>query len=61
MTIQNIGIKGYDGLPFVDEEARNMLSQLGITNEFNGKNGRYSVIVYHNLKVQIVYQNIMIM
>lgn len=37
MTMQNIGIKGYDGLPFVDEEARNMLSQLGITNEFNGK------------------------
>lgn len=37
MTIQNIGIKGYDGLPFVDEEARNMLSQLGITNEFKGK------------------------
>lgn len=37
MTIQNIGIKGYDGLPFIDEEARNMISQLGITNEFNGK------------------------
>ena len=37
MTTKNIGIKGYDGLPFVDEEARNMLSQLGITNEFNGK------------------------
>lgn len=37
MTTQNIGIKGYDGLPFIDEEARNMLSQLGITNEFNGK------------------------
>lgn len=37
MATVNIGIKGYDGLPFVDEEARNMLSQLGITNEFNGK------------------------
>lgn len=37
MAIENIGIKGYDGLLFVDEQARNMLAQLGTTDSFTGK------------------------
>ena len=47
MATVNIGIKGYDGLPFVDEEARNMLSQLGITNEFNGKKCHEIIFLYN--------------
>lgn len=37
MGTKNIGIKGYDGLPFVDEEARTMIENAGITNKFKNK------------------------
>lgn len=37
MATKNIGIKGYNGLPFVDEKARTMIKNTGITNKFEGK------------------------
>lgn len=37
MAIQNVGIKGYNGLPFVDEVARGMIENVGITNKFDSK------------------------
>ena len=37
MAKKKIGIKGYNGLPFVDEYARAKLQDAGITNKFQGK------------------------
>lgn len=37
MATKNIGIKGYNGLPFVDEEVRGILESLSIINKFKGK------------------------
>lgn len=37
MATKNIGIKGANGLPFVDEEARKILESANLTNPFKGK------------------------
>lgn len=38
MSTKNIGIKGINGLPLVDEEARRLLANANIVNPFDGKN-----------------------